>query len=312
MKTRKIGIIGVGHVGAHVSYALALGGIADEIVLTDINEKKAESERQDIADSAAYLPHRVRVSTGGFSDLGDCDIIINSVGKIDLLKTHNRLDEMKFTLAAVESFADKITASGFSGVLINITNPCDIVTKRLSELLKLPRGRVFGTGTGLDTSRLVSALARRTGIDHKSVTAYMLGEHGASQFCPWSCVYFGASPLSVCAKEDERFNFDCEAVTKEAIGGGWVTYSGKGCTEYGIATTAAHIASAVLHDEKKIIPVSCELCGEYGEEGVFAGVPAIIGKNGAEKVIELNLTKEERARFHSCCEDIRKNEACRP
>ncbi len=307
MKTRKVGVIGLGHVGAHVAYSLAVQGIADELVLVDMKEQKLASEVQDLRDAAAYLPHRVSVNPGDFADLGDCDVIVNSVGKIELLETHDRLTEMDFTIAAVRGYVDKIKASGFDGVLINITNPCDIVTRELAMGLGLPKGRVFGTGTGLDTSRLLSALNRQTGIDHKSITAYMLGEHGALQFAPWSCVSFRGMPLDELAKTDEKFRFDRDALQKESIGGGWVTYAGKQCTEYGICTTAARMVHIVLHDEKAIMPASMELDGEYGETGLFAGVPCLIGKNGVEQIIELPLTDEEKAKFHDCCEGIRKN-----
>ena len=307
MKTRKVGVIGLGHVGAHVAYSLAVQGIADELVLVDMKEQKLASEVQDLRDAAAYLPHRVTVNPGDFADLGDCDVIVNSVGKIELLETHDRLTEMDFTIAAARSYVDKIKASGFDGVLINITNPCDIVTRELAMGLGLPKGRVFGTGTGLDTSRLLSALNRQTGIDHKSITAYMLGEHGALQFAPWSCVSFRGMPLDELAKTDEKFRFDRDALQKESIGGGWVTYAGKQCTEYGICTTAARMVHIVLHDEKAIMPASMELDGEYGETGLFAGVPCLIGKNGVEQIIELPLTDEEKAKFHDCCEGIRKN-----
>ena len=307
MKTRKVGVIGLGHVGAHVAYSLAVHGIADELVLVDMKEQKLASEVQDLRDAAAYLPHRVTVNPGDFADLGDCDVIVNSVGKIELLETHDRLTEMDFTIAAVRGYVDKIKASGFDGVLVNITNPCDIVTRELALGLGLPKGRVFGTGTGLDTSRLLSALARQTGIDHKSITCYMMGEHGNDQFAPWSCVSFRGMPLDQWAKTDERFRFDRDALQKESIGGGWVTFAGKFCTEYGIATTAARMVHIVLHDEKAIMPASAELCGEYGESGLFVGVPCLIGKNGVEQVIELPLTDEEKAKFHDCCEGVRKN-----
>ena len=307
MKTRKVGVIGLGHVGAHVAYSLAVQGIADELVLVDMKEQKLASEVQDLRDAAAYLPHRVTVNPGDFADLGDCDVIVNSVGKIELLETHDRLTEMDFTIAAVRGYVDKIKASGFGGVLINITNPCDIVTRELAMGLGLPKGRVFGTGTGLDTSRLLSALNRQTGIDHKSITAYMMGEHGALQFAPWSCVSFRGMPLDEWAKTDEKFRFDRDALQKESIGGGWVTYAGKQCTEYGICTTAARMVHIVLHDEKVIMPASMELDGEYGETGLFAGVPCLIGKDGVEQIIELPLTDEEKAKFHDCCEGIRKN-----
>ena len=307
MKTRKVGVIGLGHVGAHVAYSLAVQGIADELVLVDMKEQKLASEVQDLRDAAAYLPHRVTVNPGDFADLGDCDVIVNSVGKIELLETHDRLTEMDFTIAAVRGYVDKIKASGFDGVLVNITNPCDPVTRELALGLGLPKGRVFGTGTGLDTSRLLSALARQTGVDHKSITCYMMGEHGNDQFAPWSCVSFRGMPLDEWAKTDERFRFDRDALQKESIGGGWVTFAGKCCTEYGIATTAARMVHIVLHDEKAIMPASAELCGEYSESGLFVGVPCLIGKNGVEQVIELPLTDEEKAKFHACCEGVRKN-----
>ena len=271
MKKRVLGVIGLGHVGAHVAYALAVQGIADELVLVDQNQQKLASEVQDLRDAAAYLPHRVTVRAG------------------------------------VRGYAERVKASGFDGVLINITNPCDIVTRELALGLGLPKGRVFGTGTGLDTSRLLSALARQTGVDHKSITCYMLGEHGNQQFAPWSCVSFKGMPLDKWAETDERFRFDRDALQKESIGGGWVTFSGKFCTEYGIATTAARMAHIVLHDEKAIMPASMELCGEYGESGLFAGVPCVIGANGVEEVVELPLTDEEKATFHQCCEGIRHN-----
>ena len=108
MKTRKVGVIGLGHVGAHVAYSLAVQGIADELVLVDMKEQKLASEVQDLRDAAAYLPHRVTVNPGDFADLGDCDVIVNSVGKIELLETHDRLTEMDFTIAAVRSYVDKI------------------------------------------------------------------------------------------------------------------------------------------------------------------------------------------------------------
>ena len=307
-KKRIIGIMGLGHVGAHVAYSLAIQGIADELVLADQNQRKLASEVQDLRDAVAYIPHRVTVRAADFSELGDCDLLINSVGKIDLLRgTHDRVTEMDFTISAVRSFVDKVKASGFHGVVINITNPCDIVTRELALHLGLPRGRVFGTGTGLDTARLLSALARQTGIDHKSITAYMMGEHGSQQFAPWSCVSFRGKSLDDWAKTDERFRFDRDALQHESIEGGWVTFSGKYCTEYGIATTAARMASVVLHDEKAIMPASAELCGEYGEDGLFVGVPCVIGANGVEEVVELPLTDEEKATFHACCDGIRHN-----
>lgn len=303
-----IGIIGSGHVGAHTAYSLAIQGIADNIILVDINKKKADSERQDIFDSLMFLPHKVSIQSGDYSDLGRCDIIINAAGKVDILINNNdRLQEMRYTISAVNSFVDKVMASGFNGIVISISNPCDVVARQFAKLSGLPRGHVFGTGTALDTSRLRSALSRVTGIHTESICAYVLGEHGASQMAAWSAVSIGGKSLDDWAKTHERFRFDRDAIQSEAREAGWVTFAGKNCTEYGICSSAARLAQIVLHDEKIIMPVSAELCGEYGQDDIFIGVPAVIGADGVEEVVELSLSQEDLSRFRQCCDDVRQN-----
>ncbi len=308
-KPAKVGVVGLGHVGAHVAYSLAVQGIADELVLVDKNEQKMTSECQDIRDAIAYCPHNVKVTSGSYELLGDCDVIVNATGKISLLGSGgDRNLELQYTVAQAKAFVPKIMAAGFSGVIISISNPCDVVAHTIWQMSGLPKGRVLGTGTGLDTSRLLSVLALQTGIEHQSISAYMLGEHGLAQMAAWSAVTFGGIPLAtLAASGDSKFNFDREEMQKRSIMGGWVTYSGKQCTEYGIATTAARMVRCVLRDEKRIMPASMLLDGEYGEHGIFAGVHCLLGKNGVEQVMELPLTEEELAKFHTCCASIRSN-----
>ncbi len=310
MKSRKIGIIGVGHVGAHVMSAVATLGIADEIVLVDINEQKAASEVQDLFDTVSMLPHRVRICAGEVEDLADADVVVNASGKVSLLiGNEDRTTELRYTIPAVHTWVDRLRTSGFDGIFINISNPCDVVTREIALGLGLPTGRVFGTGTGLDTARLVSRLAEITGLSHKSITAYMIGEHGNAQFCPWSCVNFAGVPLDVMAERDERFNFNRDEAEDLARQGGWVTFRGKNCTEYAVAMTAAQMAKAVLHDEKLVMPASALLEGEYGEKDIYVGVPCVIGADGVESVHELPVSDEELAHFHECCGSIRANMA---
>lgn len=306
IKTRKIAIIGVGHVGAHCAYALILSGLVDELVLVDSNHQKAVSERQDLLDAVAYCPHKVKVTIADYDELGDCDIIVNSIGKVKLLETHDRISELNFTIEQVTNYIPKVMAGGFKGVIINITNPCDIVTRQIAKLANLPKGQVFGTGTGLDTSRLLSALSQQTEIAHNSITAYMLGEHGADIMVPMSQIAFRGKKLLE-LQEEPKFQFDAKSLKEKVFQGAWITFDGKKCTEYGICTTLMRDVSIVLHDEKAIMPVSAELCGEYHENDIFMGVPAIIGANGIEKVIELDLTEDEMKEFHACCEGVRHN-----
>lgn len=305
MKTRSVGIIGVGHVGAHCAYSLAVQGIADELVLVDINEQKAISECQDLRDSVAYLPHRVEVRTGGYADVKDCDVVVISVGVIT--KSQNRLDELNVSVGMVNGFVKQVVDAGFEGIFIVITNPCDIIARQVHKLSGFDKARVFGTGTGLDSARFKAVLARETGIDHKSLVAYTMGEHGDSQMAPWSHVTVNGKPLAELAKVNPKYDVDQAAVLKEAVGGGWVTFAGKGCTEYGIATTLARFVNAIFHDEKMVMPASTQLNGEYGQADLFAATPCVIGKGGIEEVIELQLTEEELAAFGRSCDVIRTN-----
>ncbi len=354
MKKVKIGIIGIGNVGSHVLYTLALQGLADEFVLIDINEKKAAADRQDTFDSAMFLPHKVKITVAhiaendaaaeatasdangesktavlkkpqkdvaegsaigsrsgekdGFAPLGDCDIIINSVGQIDLLRVgHDRFTELKFNIPAVRSYAKRLAASGFDGIIVNISNPCDVITHELIRLIPLPKGHIFGTGTGLDTARLRAALADKLDVSVDSIVAYMFGEHGSHQITPWSIASFDGVPLDVMEKLDPRFRFDRDKAEHAAAEGGWVTYYGKFHTEFAISLTASRIVKAIINDEKAVLPASCLLEGQYGERDVCAGVPAVIGAGGVELIPELPITEEERGRFHECCEVIRGN-----
>ena len=213
---------------------------------------------------------------------------------------------MNYTIKQVNEYIPKVMAGGFTGYIVNITNPCDVVTHLIAKLSGLPTGHVMGTGTGLDTSRLVSAISQQTGIDSKSIIAYMMGEHGNSQMIPWSIITFGGKPLAE-LEQDAKFHFDKKDIQERTINGGWVTYKGKHCTEYGISSTAASMVNIIYHDEKQIIPASVELTGEYGEVGIFAGCPAIIGGNGVEKVMEYELPAVELQEFKECCAKIRGN-----
>ena len=253
------------------------------------------------------MPNRINIRIGEIEELGDRDVIVNAVGDIAALKGSNtRLMELEFNSKAVESYGTRLKNSGFHGILINISNPCDVITKKLSDLLGLEKGKVFGTGTGLDTARLKLRLQEKSGVSAKSISAYMIGEHGSNQIAPVSAISFNGLSLSEFEKI-QGIDFDLSEIEKDAKEGGWITYNGKFCTEYAIALTAARLVRFIRYDEKAIVPVSAPLDGEYGENNLFVGVPAIVGRNGIEKVIEIPLSESDKHRFHDCCESIRAN-----
>ena len=307
IKLRKVGIIGVGHVGAHVAFSLVTQGIVDELVLVDINKQKAISERQDLLDAATYLPHRINVIAGEYEDLADCDIIVNSVGKID--ESRDRLAELQQSIDMVNTYIKRIMDAGFNGIIINITNPCDIIAYHIYKISGLPKNQIFGTGTGLDSSRFRNVMAECTGIDHKSIIGYSLGEHGDSQMIPWSVVNLGGKSLSELEKErpDTFGKLDKEDITYRTIKGGWFTYEGKKCTEFGIASTAARLINGIYHDEKFVTTASTLLEGEYGEKDLFISIPVVIGKDGVEDKYELNLTEKELEEFKHSCHVVKEN-----
>jgi L-lactate dehydrogenase len=304
---RKVGIVGVGHVGAHVAYSLALQGLCDELYLCDINKQKVISERQDLLDAVCYMPHRVQVYACDYEELAQCDVIVNSVGKIDSVGKE-RLAELQRSVDMIRTFVPLLKKARFNGLWLNITNPCDIIAREVWKLSGLPKNQVLGTGTGLDTSRLKAVLARETGIDHKSITAYQLGEHGNSQFTAWSAVAFGGKPLSQLEKENpEKFALRKDELGTEVAKAGWVTFEGKGATEYGIAATAARMIGCILHDEKQIFPASTLIDGHYDEKDTFVSVPCVLGRNGIEGILDLELNGEEMALFHKTCSIMREN-----
>ena len=181
-----------------------------------------------------------------------------------------------------------------------------MIAHLIAKLSGLPRGRVVGTGTLLDSSRLIHAVSDQTGLDARGFFAFMMGEHGSAQMVPWSQVNFYGQTLEQ-MEEDPRFLFDKDKVQEKAIKGGWVTYQGKQCTEYGIASAAATLVRTIFHDEKRILPCSVELRGEYGEQDVFCGVPAVIGIHGVEEVLEYDLPDNEMKRLKECIDTIHRN-----
>lgn len=308
MHKRILGIIGAGHVGSHIAYATGMLDAADIVKICDINEIAAASQVQDLNDAVKFMPGKVHYESAGYPELGDCGIIINTAGKTSM-SAENRDNELIFTARLIISCMEKVQASGFSGVFINVANPCDVITQVISESGILPEGHVFGTGASLDSARLTDYLSQLTGLDHNSFDGLVMGEHGDSQMIPWSHIDFMGQPFEKAAREF-GIHIDREQARKHILDTARRIYKGKGCTEFGIGAVAASIARAVFADDKKIFMLSAPLHGEYGHTGICAGVPAVVGQNGIEKVLEYDLTEEEREQFNQSCEKIRQG-VCR-
>lgn len=306
---RKIGIIGLGHAGAHVANALLLLGIADELYLCGLHDKKVISEAQDLHDSLSFVPYNTRIVNCGdkYETLAECDIIVNCTGKVSLV-AESRDGELYNTTDSARTFAERIVGAGFDGILVSVSNPNDVVCTAIWHLTGYDPQKIIGSGCGLDSARLRSEISKETNISPKSIDAYMIGEHGFSQIAAWKSASIAGKKLSELAQEfPEQYNFDKAAVEERARKGGYVTFDGKGCTEYAIANCTARICAAILHNEHAVLSVSTLLTGQYGEEGIFTSLPCVIGANGVEQIYSLDLSDEEETGFHKSCDHIREN-----
>ena len=236
----------------------------------------------------------------------DCDILVFSAGPLPNLY-QDRLESLGDTVEVLKDVIPRIKKSGFDGFIISISNPADVVATYLCKHLNWNPKRIISSGTALDSARLQKELARIFNISNRTITAYCLGEHGGSAMVPWSHVYVQGKPLVQLQQElPHRFpTLDHTQVLDDVKIGGYHVLAGKGSTEFGIASATTELIRAVFHDEKKVLPCSCYLDGQYGEEGIFASTPAVIGKDGIEDVFELKLTEDELALFKKSCAVIR-------
>ena len=302
----KVVIVGTGQVGATAAFGIVTHGLCNELVLIDHFADKALGEARDLDDGSEFQDRHVKVRAGGYEDCADADIVVVTVGRKPPADS-DRLAELGFTVGLVGDVVDRVMASGFDGVMVMVSNPVDVMAWYAWRRSGLPRTQVLGTGTALDTSRLKTIIGEETGLDPRNVGGFVMGEHGDSQFTAWSTVTLGGKPFARFL-EDNRDRFSSvspEDIERKTRMRGDAIVRAKGGTNYGIASTVAGIVQTVLWDERRIVPVSTLLDGEYGEHDVFLGVPTELRANGANEIVELDLTGDELARLHRSAEIIR-------
>lgn len=298
----KVAIVGVGMVGATTAYSLVTQGVCRELVLIDKNVKKAEGEALDLNDCISYLNRNTKIYAGSYEECHDADIIVLTVSKMAPTDSKNtRVSMLKSSKEIIADIVPQIMESGFNGIFVVISNPVDVISYYVHKLSKLPKNKIIGTGTSLDSSRLRGYLAELTNINPRYITAYTLGEHGDSQMIPWSNVSILGKNLSTYLNENQE-----EHIKENTIKKGWKIVEGKNNTYYGVATAAVSIIKAIANDDNNVVPVSVLLDGEYGEKDVFCSVPVVLNRNGASKIIEVEMTEQEDKKFKKSVEAIRK------
>lgn len=305
---RKVVIIGAGHVGSHVAMALCFQGTCDEIVFIDKDHEKAISNCYDVADACLFLGSTTKISVGDYSDCRDADIIVISIG-MPRKPGQTRLEMLDDSVIMLKDVVENLKPVDYKGIIVSITNPADIIADYARKHLGLPRERCFSTGTSLDTARLKRTVSELADIDRKSVTTCAIGEHGDSSFVPFSTLTIGGKNYRELqeSKPEKYGRLTEEYVLERTRYIGYDIINGKGSTEFGIGAACADICKAIFHDEKRVIPASVLLDGEYGMHGVACGVPCVIGRNGIEDIIELPLNDKEKEQLEYTCSVIREN-----
>ena len=283
----KIAIVGAGHVGSHVARALAAGRVCDEIVLIDRLPEKALAQAMDVADALSLPPVDLEVRAGTYADCADADITVVAIGKARE-PGQTRLDLLGDSVRMAHELAGQLRARGVGGLLVSITNPCDIIAGCLRELLGMDRRRAFGTGTLLDTARLTRVLSGQTGAARRDIEACVLGEHGDSSMISFSALRVAGRPAA------EAPGFDAARALERTHAIGMDIIEGKGSTEFGIGQATAWLCRAILSGEETVAPLSVLLQGEYGLDGIHCGVPCVVDRRGIGRVVELPLTAAER------------------
>lgn len=374
-ENRKIVLIGTGMVGMSYAYALLNQNVCDELVLIDIDKKRAMGEAMDLSHGLAFSGSNMKISAGDYPDCANADIVCICAG-VAQKPGESRTDLLLRNTQVFRSIVNPVTESGFNGLFLVATNPVDIMTRITCTLSGFNPRRVIGTGTTLDTARLRYLLGRHFGVDPRNMHAYVMGEHGDSEFVPWSLAMLASqSVLELCGQQtgqmkaagkqdaggekgaavkkisekadatkaaigkendgkeiekektdrkvsnaaegNENGSGDCGngqtscclqdllTIEDEVRNAAYKIIEAKNATYYGIGMAMTRITRAIFGNENSVLTVSSMLRGEYGQNRVFTGVPAIIGSNGVARVLELPLDGEEQKKMDESCEKLK-------
>ncbi|WP_265459828.1 L-lactate dehydrogenase [Enterococcus sp. HY326] len=301
---QKVILVGDGAVGSSYAFALVNQNIAQEIGIIDIAKEKTEGDAIDLSHALAFTSPK-KIYAAEYSDCQDADIVVLTAGAPQK-PGETRLDLVSKNLKISRAIVTEIVNSGFSGIFLVAANPVDILTYATWKFSGFPKERVIGSGTSLDSARFRQAIAELVDVDARNVHAYILGEHGDSEFPVWS--HANVAGLQIYEWIKNNPDVDEEAMVNLFFGvrdAAYTIIEKKGATFYGIAVALARITKAILDDENSVLPLSVYLNGEYDQEGIFIGAPAVVNRSGIKQVIEIPLTDAEKDRMKASADQLK-------
>lgn len=297
INNRKAAIIGCGFVGSASAFCLMQSGLFSELVLLDANRDKAEGEALDVAHGIPFA-RPMKIYAGDYDDIADAAIIIVTAGA-NQKPGETRLDLVQKNVGIFRSIIPEIAKRNFAGILLIVSNPVDILTYTAMKLSGLPEHRVIGSGTVLDTARFKYQLGEHLQVDPRSIHAFIIGEHGDSEIAAWSSANVSGIPIHDICEMRGFYNHEdaMKEIAETVKNSAYEIIAKKKATYYGIAMSVRRICEALVRNEKSILPVSTMLHGQYGIEDVVLSMPAIVGSDGVETTVPIDLSPEEQEKL---------------
>lgn len=305
-KTNKVSIVGAGSVGATAAYALSISGIVNELVIVDVNKEKALGEALDLRHGSAFIKP-MTINSGDYEATKDSDIVVITAGAPQK-PGETRIDLVNKNVAIFKSIIPEVAKYSPNAILLVVANPVDILSYVAYKLSGFPKERVIGSGTVLDSSRLKYEISQKLDIDPRNIEAYIMGEHGDTEFPAWSLANVDGIKLEKFAKElGIDFNGDMKEEIHEAVKmGAYEVINRKGATYYAIGLSIKRIVEAILGDENTVLPVSVLIDNYYDVEDIYIGVPSVVNGAGIKKVLKVELNDDEVERFKSSAFALKK------
>lgn len=304
---QKVALVGDGAVGSSFAFAMMQQGIAEEFVIIDVVKERTEGDALDLEDTQVFTAPK-NIYSGDYDDCSDADVVVITAGAPQK-PGETRLDLVNKNLKIMQSIIKPIVDSGFDGIIVVAANPVDILTYAAQKFSGFPKERVFGSGTSLDTSRLQVALGKKLNVDPRDINAYIMGEHGDSEFAALNAATVGSVPLISLAEKAGLSMDDLLKIEDQTRNKAYEIINRKGATFYGIGTCLMRITKAILNDENAVLPVGAPLNGEYGLDDIYIGTPAVINASGVAQVLEVPLSADEAKKMQASAETLKKTTA---
>ena len=302
---KKVAIVGCGFVGSSSAFALMQSGLFSEMVLIDVDKNRAEGEALDIAHGMTFA-EPMKIYAGDYSDVADAAMIVVTAGAAQK-PGETRLDLVNKNVNIFKSIIPEIKKSGFDGILLIVSNPVDVLTYAAIKMSGLPEGHVIGSGTVLDTGRLQQMLGAHVEVDPRDVQAYVMGEHGDSEFVAWSSAQVAGVPLNTFCELHGHLEHEAaeKRIAEDVKNSAYTIIEKKHATYYGVAMAVKRICEVIIRDEKSILPISSMMHGDFGVDNVVLSMPAVVGADGLEELVPIALSEKESSDLRKSADTLR-------